>query len=88
MTIVWQHNCYAGYLDVPNVVFWKQECLLQEYLPKLDRYIVLSDYDKRDYKKFLDIDTEVKINPRSFLSERKFDPISKLFLMATRFVYA
>lgn len=87
-TIGWQHNCYAGYLDVPNVVFWKQECLLQEYLPKLDRYIVLSDYDKRDYKKFLDIDTEVKINPRSFVSERKCDPKSKRFLMATRFVYA
>ena len=87
-TIGWQHNCYAGYLDVPNVVFWKQECLLQEYLPKLDRYIVLSDYDKRDYKKFLDIDTEVKINPRSFVSDRKCDPKSKRFLMATRFVYA
>ena len=87
-TIGWQHNCYAGYLDVPNVVFWKQECLLQEYLPKLDRYIVLSDYDKRDYKKFLDIDTDVKINPRSFVSERKCDPKSKRFLMATRFVYA
>ena len=87
-TIGWQHNCYAGYLEVPNVVFWKQECLLQEYLPKLDRYIVLSDYDKRDYKKFLDIDTEVKINPRSFVSERKCDPKSKRFLMATRFVYA
>ena len=87
-TIGWQHNCYAGYLDVPNVVFWKQECLLQEYLPKLDRYIVLSEYDQRDYKKFLDIDTEVKINPRSFVSERKCDPKSKHFLMATRFVYA
>ena len=48
-TIGWQHNCYAGYLDVPNVVFWKQECLLQEYLPKLDRYIVLSEDDKLDY---------------------------------------
>lgn len=87
-TIGWQHNCYAGYLDVPNVVFWKQECLLQEYLPKLDRYIVLSEYDQRDYKKFLDIDTEVKINPRSFVSERKCDPKSRHFLMATRFVYA
>lgn len=87
-TIGWQHNCYDGYIHVPNVVFWKQECLLQEYLPKLDKYIVLSDYDKRDYKKFLDIDTEVKINPRSFVSERKCDPKSKRFLMATRFVYA
>ena len=87
-TIGWQHNCYDGYLHVPNVVFWKQECLLQEYLPKLGRYIVLSDYDKRDYMEKLGIDTEVKINPRSFVSEKKCDPHSKRFLMATRFVYA
>lgn len=87
-TIGWQHNCYDGYIHVPKVVFWKQECLLQEYLPKLGKYIVLSDYDKRDYKEKLGIDTEVKINPRSFVSEKKCDISSKRFLMATRFVYA
>ena len=87
-TIGWQHNCFSGYLDVPDVVFWKQECLLQEYLPQLDRYIVLSEYDRRDYEKILGIDTEVKINPRSFVSEKKCDPHVKRFLMATRFVYA
>lgn len=87
-TIGWQHNCYDGYVHVPKVVFWKQECLLQEYLPKLGRYIVLSDYDKRDYKEKLGIDTEVKINPRSFVSEKKCDVGAKRFLMATRFVYA
>lgn len=87
-TIGWQHNCFSGYLEVPGVVFWKQECLLQEYLPQLDRYIVLSEYDRRDYEKILGIDTEVKINPRSFVSEKKCDPHAKRFLMATRFVYA
>lgn len=87
-TIGWQHNCFSGYLEVPNVVFWKQANLLQEFLPKLDRYIVLSDYDKRDYKEILGIDTEVKINPRSFVSEQKCDISAKHFLMATRFVYA
>lgn len=87
-TIGWQHNCYDGYLHVPEVVFWKQETLLQRYLPQLDRYIVLSDYDKRDYMEKLGIDTEVKINPRSFVSEEKCDPTRKKFLMATRFVYA
>lgn len=87
-TIGWQHNCFSGYLEVPGVVFWKQERLLQEYLPKLDRYIVLSEYDRRDYEQKLGIDTEVKINPRSFVSEKKCDIHSKHFLMATRFVYA
>lgn len=87
-TIGWQHNCYSGYVDVPGVVFWKQECLLQEYLPNLSRYIVLSEYDKQDYQEKLGIDTEVKINPRSFVSEKKCRPEAKRFLMATRFVYA
>lgn len=87
-TVGWQHNCYSGYLDVPGIAFWKQECLLQEYLPKLDKYIVLSDYDKRDYKEKLGIETEVKINPRSFISEKKCDVSAKKFFMATRFVYA
>ncbi|MFR5149275.1 MAG: hypothetical protein ACLTER_06870 [Ruminococcus sp.] len=36
----------------------------------------------------LGIDCEVKINPRSFVSEKKCDVKSKRFLMATRFVYA
>ena len=36
----------------------------------------------------LGIDTEVKINPRSFVSEKKCNVNSKRFLMATRFVYA
>lgn len=87
-TIGWQHNCYSGYIDVPGIAFWKQECLLQEYLPKLDRYIVLSEYDKRDYKEKLGIETEVKINPRSFVSEKKCNLHAKKFFMATRFVYA
>ncbi len=87
-TIGWQHNCYSGYIDVPGIAFWKQECLLQEYLPKLDRYIVLSEYDKRDYMEKLGIETEVKINPRSFVSEKKCNLQAKKFFMATRFVYA
>ncbi|MFV0465955.1 MAG: glycosyltransferase [Lachnospiraceae bacterium] len=87
-TIGWQHNCYSGYLDVPNAVFWKRESLLQEYLPKLSKYIVLSEYDKKEYIEKLAIETEVKINPRSFVSEKKCDVSAKRFLIAARFVYA
>ena len=87
-TIGWQHNCYDGYLNTKNVVFWHLESLLQEYLPKLDRYIVLSEYDQRDFKEKLGIESEVKINPRSFVSEAKCDPNRKQFLVVARFVYA
>ncbi|MFV0465957.1 MAG: glycosyltransferase [Lachnospiraceae bacterium] len=87
-TIGWQHNCYEGYLDVPNVVFWKKECLLQENLPKLDKYVVLSEYDQRDYRNLLGIESEVKTNPRSFVSSKKSSGTQKRFLIAARFVYA
>lgn len=87
-TVGWQHNCYDGYINVPNVVFWHMEELLKKYLPKLDKYVVLSEYDKIDYMEKLGIEAEVKINPRSFTSEEKADPSAKRFLVCTRFVYA
>lgn len=87
-TVGWQHNCYDGYINTPNVVFWHQEELLKEYLPKLDRYIVLSEYDRIDYMEKLGIDTEVKINPRSFTSDKKTDPSKKTFMVSARFVPA
>lgn len=87
-TVGWQHNCYDGYINVPNVVFWHMEELLKKYLPRLSRYIVLSEYDRVDYMEKLGIDTEVKINPRSFVSDVKADSTAKRFLVCTRFVYA
>lgn len=87
-TVGWQHNCYDGYINVPDVVFWHMEELLKKYLPKLDKYIVLSEYDKIAYMEKLGIETEVKINPRSFTTKEKCDPSSKRFLVCTRFVHA
>lgn len=87
-TIGWQHNCYDGYLHVKNKVFWKQECLLQKYLPQLGCYVVLSEYDQRDYLEKLNIPTTVMTNPRSFVSEQKSNCENKKFLVMTRFVYA
>ena len=86
-TIGWQHSCFDGYLYKPNALFRNQESLLKRYLPRLDRYIVLSEYDKRDYKEKLGISTEVRINPRSFVSKKKCDPSRKRFLMVGRFAY-
>ena len=86
-TIGWQHSCFDGYLYKPNALFRNQESLLKRYLPGLDRYIVLSEYDKRDYKEKLGISTEVRTNPRSFVSKKKCDPSRKRFLMVGRLAY-
>ena len=87
-TVGWQHNCYDGYLNVPGKIMWQHEEALKRIIPRLDKYVVLSEYDQRDYKKYLNIDTVVKLNPRSFVSKEKASMQQKHFLMATRYVYA
>ena len=87
-TIGWQHSTFDAYVNQKGHIFWNQECLLQEYLPKLNAFVVLSPFDKRDYKEKLGIDAVAMSNPRSFTSELKTDCEKKHFLMVTRFEYA
>lgn len=87
-TVGWQHSCYDAYINETNAIFLHQENLLKNYLPKLNAYIVLTPYDQRDYKKNLGIETKVMVNPRSFTSKEKTNPLQKHFLMVTRFEYA
>lgn len=85
-TVGWQHNCYETYVLQKGVLFWKKEEILKKYLPKLDKYVVLNDYDRRDFKEKLGIDCVAVDNPRSFVSEEKADLSSKQFFVAARFV--
>lgn len=86
-TIGWQHNSYEAYLREPDRYLWKQEELLEYLVPKLDRYVVLTDHDKRMYKINNNIDCEVIYNPKSFSSKDKSTVEKKCFLAAGRFVY-
>lgn len=86
-TIGWQHNSYDAYLKNTNRYYWKQDKIFEAIIPKLDKYLVLTDYDKQMFKTNNDIDCEVMYNPKSFVSERKSDLKSKYFLAAGRFVY-
>ncbi len=85
-TIGWQHNCYETYVLQKGVLFWKKEEILKKYFPKLDKYVVLNEYDKQDFKEKLGIDCVAVDNPRSFVSEEKADLSSKQFFVAARFV--
>lgn len=85
-TIGWQHNCYDTYVLQKGILFWKKEEILKKYFPKLDRYVVLNDYDKKDFKDKLGIDCVAMDNPRSFVSEQKADLGQKQFFVAGRFV--
>ena len=85
-TVGWQHNNYDGYFHIPNILFWKKESLIKEFIPKLDAYVVLTELDQKAFNEKLGIQTTVRNNPRSFVSEKESSLKNKQFLMVTRFV--
>lgn len=85
-TVGWQHNCYDTYVLQKGILFWKKEELLRKYFPKLDKYVVLNEYDRRDFREKLGLDCVAMDNPRSFVSEEKTDLGQKQFFVAARFV--
>jgi len=70
-TIGWQHNSYDAYLNNKDKYYWKQDKLFEKYIPKLNKYIVLTNDDKVKYKENFGIDCEVIYNPLSFESHIK-----------------
>lgn len=86
-TIGWQHNSYDAYFNLKKKYCWKMNKLFESYISNLDRYIVLTEYDKYKFKEEMNIDCKVIYNPRSFVSEIKSDMGKKQFLAAGRFNY-
>ena len=84
-TIGWQHNSYDAYLNNPNKYYWNLDILFEEHIPKLDKYVVLTNYDKEKFLNEKSINCDVIFNPRSFTSEEKSKCDSKVFLAAGRF---
>lgn len=87
-TIGWQHNCYDTYVMQKGILFWKKEEVLKKYLPKLNSYVVLNEYDKQDFMDKLGVTCVAMDNPRSFVSDVKTDINQKRFFVAARFVEA
>lgn len=86
-TVGWQHSSFDAYIYTDDAIFKNQTSLMKRFFPKLSAYIVLSQYDQRDYREKLGIETVVMTNPRSFTSEEKSKSVNKHFLMVTRFEY-
>lgn len=70
-TIGWQHNSYDAYLNNKDKYYWKQDRLFKKYIPRLNKYIVLTNDDKLKYEENLGIECEVIYNPLSFESKVK-----------------
>lgn len=85
--IGWQHNSYDAYLKNKNRYYWNLDILFEKYVKRLDKYIVLTEYDRVMFKKEKKIECNTIANPRSFISEEKSTLEKKQFLAAGRFTY-
>lgn len=80
----WQHNSYNAYLKNPNRYYWNLDVLFNKYICKLDKYVVLTNYDKVMYKNEKNIECDVIYNPLSFESNEKSTCSKKNILFVGR----
>lgn len=79
-TIGWQHNSYEAYLENRGAYYWNQDYLFENYITKLNHYVVLNEHDQERYLKTKGITTTTIYNPKSFVSKEKSQVIAKRFI--------
>lgn len=87
-TIGWQHNSYKAYFETPGMACWGMDYIINKYLPKLDQYIVLNEYDEEQFWKKRQFKCKTIHNPKSFVSSQQAELKNKRFIAAGRFIYA
>lgn len=80
----WQHNCFDAYFNTKEKYYWHQKSIFKKYLPKLDGYVVLTNFDKKNIDYNFNINSVVINNPLSFNSEKKSLLKEKVFLSLGR----
>lgn len=85
-TIGWQHNSYEAYFRTPNKYQWAQDSLFREHIGKLDKYIVLTDADKKDMEENFKIKCSRIYNPLSFTSNEKSSCEEKKVIFVGRLI--
>lgn len=85
-TIGWQHNSYDAYFKNPNRYYWNQDELFNTYIKKMDKYIVLTDYDRDMFRENMHIEVNRIYNPLSFVSKNKSKCYNKNVIFVGRLV--
>lgn len=85
--IGWQHSTYEAYFHDKNY-YLNQDILFFEYIPKLDKYIVLTESDQRKLYEKKNIISQVIYNPLSFYSDKKCNLKNNTILSMGRLVPA
>lgn len=79
-TLGWQHNSFDAYFNLPGKYYYGRDFLFKKYVSRLDKNIVLTEYDEKKYKDELGIDSLTIYNPCSFVSEKKADCVNHKFI--------
>lgn len=82
--IGWQHNSTYSYFNENNKYFWKRDLLFKKYIGNLDKYVVLTDKDKRELKEKFNIDSIRIYNPLSFQTDEKCTQENKQIISVGR----
>ena len=84
-TIGWEHNSYDAYLKMKGKrYYYNLDNLFRHCIPKLDKHIVLTQYDKDKYEKELQIKSEVIYNQKSFICSKPTNFSNKTFISVGR----
>lgn len=85
-TIGWQHNTYNSYFNTPYKYNWNQDELFKVAIKKIDKYVVLTDTDKKLIDKNFMINSHRIYNPLSFTSNIKSNCENKNIIFVGRLV--
>ncbi len=85
-TIGWQHSSYKAYYETKGMSCWGTDHIAVKYLPKLDRVVVLNEYDAECYLKNKNLKCTTIYNPKSFKTKLKAELNSKRFIAAGRLI--
>ena len=86
--IGWEHNSFEAYFREKYIYLYNHEEIFKIYAQYLDDVIVLNQDYVQKYKDFLDIDSRVIYNPKSFTNEEKSKLTNKHFVACARFHYS
>ena len=87
-TVGWQHNSYKAYYETPGMACWGMKYIIDKYLPMLDKFIVLNEYDQKQFLEKRNFKCETIHNPKSFVCNQQAKLQNKNFIAAGRFIYA
>lgn len=83
--IGWQHNSYEAYFNTKGKYYWNECSLFKRIIPQLNHYIVLTEDDKKNIRKYLNIESTFINNPLSFYSQKKTSLKNKKIISLGRF---